>query len=115
MKGFSGFGSPLEQKLTRKEKKHKKRMQKDYDRVSRELNVTPSDTLVSGTSKSQSLANMMASSNYRRAHYDFDKGGEQSPRLNPETGQQTVQNRKTKKYTTYIKGKNPQKILREDK
>ena len=114
MKGFSGFGnSPLKQELTRKQKKAKKLKEKTYNRMLDELNVSPSDTLVSGTSVDMGMSKRKASSNYRRAHYDFDKGGEQSIRPNPEEDEQTMYNRKTKQYTTYVKGKNPQKELRE--
>ena len=114
MNGFSGFGnSPLKQELTRKQKKAKKLEQKTYNKMLDELNVGASDTLVSGTSVDMGMSKRKASFNYKRAHYDFEKGGEQSIRPNPETGEQTMYNRKTKKYTTYVKGKNPQKILRE--
>tara|TARA_R100000781_G_scaffold7511_1_gene7240 strand:+ start:241 stop:606 length:366 start_codon:yes stop_codon:yes gene_type:complete len=107
-----GIGSPLkqpeqEQKLTRKQRKAKKLEQKTYNRMLDELNVTQSDTLVSGTSKSHSLANMIASSNYRKAFYDPKKGGSQTITNTPTSGQQTVYNRKTGQYTTYVKGPKP--------
>tara|TARA_R100001530_G_C4221261_1_gene130027 strand:- start:241 stop:567 length:327 start_codon:yes stop_codon:yes gene_type:complete len=101
MKGFSGFGSPLKQELTRKQKKAQKKEQKMYNQMLEDLNVSASDTLVTGSSVDQATAKKKALANYRAAH-SID-----SPRINPITDEDYAYDRKTKKYTAYVKGKNP--------
>ena len=102
MKGFSGFGnSPLRQELTRKQKKAQKKKEKEYNRMLEDLNVSASDTLVTGSSIDQGTAKKEALANYRAAH-PID-----SPRINPITDESFTFNKKTGKWTAYVKGKNP--------
>ena len=103
MNGFSGFGnSPLKQELTKKQKRAKKKEQKMYNQMLEDLNVGTSDTLVTGSSIDQVTAKKKALANYRAAH-PID-----SKRINPITDEDYTLNRKTGKYTAYIKGPKPQ-------
>ena len=85
MKGFSGFGnSPVKQS---------KKTDIDYEKMLNEMGGNSvSDTLVSGSSKSESTANKKANFNYRQASNK------------PYKNEKTTQNTKTGKYTTYKVG-----------
>ena len=97
-----GIGSPLRQELTKKQKRTKKKEQKMYNQMLDELNVTPSDTLVTGSSRDQGTAKKEAVANYKAAH-PID-----SPRINPIADESFTFNKKTGKYTAYVKGVKPQ-------